>query len=480
MKDVLIGGLDVGTSGCKIVLYDSEGRFVRDEYAEYDVLRKNGLHEVDVNVIFNAVKNVIKAVDCRSTAAIAITSFGETFVMLDKNDKPCAPSMLYTDPRGKEQCSMLIDRFGAEKLAFKTGTKTHEMYSIPKIMWIKENMPERFKSTEKILLIQDYIVYMLCGVRQIDYSLAARTSGFDIENKCWDKEILSYVGIDKNMLSEPVPTGTAAGRIKPEYADELGISVDTIIVCGANDQIATMCGANIHTNEQVMDGTGTVECVPVLFENLPEEYAFFDMGYSFVPHPNGGYACYAVSYAGGATLKWFRSAFSDASYAELDKSVDEKPTNLLIMPHFAGAATPYMDMTSKATILGLTFEHTKFDIYKALMEGTAYEIALNLEKMGFSAKCITATGGGARSDVWLQIKADVLGIPVTALDCGEVGCAGTALMAGRAVGIYNENTMLSNTRKTFSPNVIKHEYYKKQLDKYKRIYAAAKKIMNNE
>lgn len=482
-NNVLIGGLDIGTSGCKIALYDTDGNFVRDEYTEYNVSRNGGNHEIDVKEVFNAVKKVIKAVNCKNTVAIAVTSFGETFTMLDENDEPCVPSMLYTDPRGKEQCERLINQFGAEKLAFKTGAKTHEMYSLPKMMWIKENMPDNFKRAKKILLMQDYIVYKLCGICQIDCSLAARTICFDIKNKCWDKKILAFAEIDEKLLSVPVPTGSLAEKIKPQLANELGTSAACVIVSGAHDQIAAMCGANISTNEQVMDGTGTVECVPVLFDNIPKDYELYNMGYSFAPHPNGGYACYVLSYTGGATLKWFRDNFSDIDYAELDKTVKENPSDLLIMPHFAGAATPYMDTNSKAAILGLTFEHTKSDIYKALMEGTAYEIALNLEilkKRGLSAKSVTATGGGARSDVWLQIKSDVLGIPVTALNCKEIGSAGTAVMAGYAAGIYEKTMILAKPRKTFYPNDARHEYYKKQLVKYKKIYNAAKEVMRSE
>ena len=133
--------------------------------------------------------------------------------------------------------------------------------------------------------------------------------------------------------------------------------------------------------------------------------------------------------------------------------------------------------------MGLTFEHTKTDIYKALMEGTAYEITLNLEilkKHGLSARTVIATGGGAGSDVWLQIKADVLGLAVTALDGKEIGGAGTAIMAGRAVGVYNENTLLAKPRKTFYPDEKRHAYYKNQIEKYRKIYTAAKEVMRDE
>ncbi len=479
--DKLYAGLDIGTSGCKIVIYGENGGFVREVYAPYDVSRRGGLHEIDAATVWESVKKVIREADCSNAAAMAVTSFGETFVMLDKTDTPCAPSMLYTDPRGAEQCARLIEKFGGEKLALRTGAKAHEMYSLPKIMWIRENMPESYARADKILLMQDYIVYMLCGERRIDYSLAARTICFDIAGKCWADDILAFAGVDEHLLSRPVPTGSAAARIKPELARELGVSPDAVIVNGAHDQIAAMCGAGITSNEQVMDGTGTVECVPVLFDGIVRDYSLYEKGYSLAPHPSGGYACYVLSYTGGATLKWFRDNFSDASYAELDSMMSGEPTDLLIMPHFAGAATPYMDSSSRAAVVGLTFEHTKLDIYKALMEGTAFEIAVNLEIMaqnGLAAKSVIATGGGARSDVWLQIKADVLGLPVTALDSGEIGAAGTALMAGRAVGAYGGVSTLAKKRKVFYTDDARHEYYKNQLEKYKKIYGFAKEILS--
>ena len=229
MEKVLAGGLDIGTSGCKIALYDENCAFVRDAYCPYDVSRSGGLHEIDVTAVFDAVKKVIKEADCSAVSAIAVTSFGETFTMLDENDNVCAPSMLYTDPRGKEAVMHLTERFGKEEMAFKTGTKMHEMYSLPKLMWIKENMPEAFSRAKKILLMQDYIVYMLSGVRQIDFSLAARTACFDIENKCWDEELLNFAGIDPSLLSAPVPTGTAAGTVRPVLSRELGVKCGAVI-----------------------------------------------------------------------------------------------------------------------------------------------------------------------------------------------------------------------------------------------------------
>lgn len=478
-----IGGLDIGTSGCKIVIYDEHGNFIKSEYKAYEVKRGGGLSEIDPEEILSSVKEIIKRLEISEISAIAITSFGETFAMLDKNDRLCAPSMLYTDPRGKDECYEISNRFGAEKLALKTGTMPHEMYSLSKIMWIKNNRPESFEKAKHILLMQDYIVYMLCGNARIDYSLAARTACFDIKNKCWCKNILEFCGIDENLLSLPVPSGTEAGVMKNNISSELGIKPGTKIVSGCHDQIAAMTGSNVFNSKEAMDGTGTVECVPVVSELLPSDFELFRMGYSFIPHINGKYACCVLSYAGGATIKWFKDNFSELSYSELNKKISDEPTSLLILPHFSGAATPYMDTSSKASIAGLTFEHKAEDIYKALMEGTAFEIKVNLEILknrGIAPKLMIATGGGARSDEWLQIKADILNIEIAALNRDEAGAAGTAYLAGKATGIYDDNTRLLKTERTFRPCKEKNLYYEKQFKKYKKLYKALKEVMKDE
>ncbi len=478
-----IGGLDIGTTGCKLVLFDEGGKQVMRAYREYEVERSHGLHEVNVSAVYGAVKEVLKEAGGKEIGAIGITGFGESFVILDENDQSLAPTMLYTDPRGREECVLLEERFGRSELAFQTGTVMHEMYSLPKLMWLKNHKPEIFEKARCILLMQDYIVYMLTGVRQIDHSLAARTAAFDIEKKEFIKELFDFAGVDVALMSKPVPSGTKAGKLRETLADELGLSPDIEIVSGCQDQIAALVGAGVTKEGQAMDGIGTVECVPIVMERAPRDMSLYEGGYSVVPHVGGGYACYILSYAGGATLKWFRDKLAHESYAELDAEVSDTPTDLLIMPHFAGAATPYMDTSSRAAILGLTFEHGKSDLYKALMEGTSYEILLNLEqmkKLGITLTEVVATGGGASSAVWLQIKADIFGIPIKSLVGSEIGAAGTAYLAGLAIGAYRSEDRLIGEKRVFLPDPERHAFYIKQYNKYAKIYYMAKEVMRDE
>ncbi len=484
---MMVAGLDVGTTGCKIVLFDDTAAQVATFYEEYPAQHQGGLHEIDFTDIAQGVLTVLKKATARySITALGVTSFGESFVMLDEKDRPLAPSMLYTDPRGEEECQELIEKVGLHKLTLTCGVRPHSMYSLPKIMWCKRHRPELFAACKRILLSEDYVVYLLSGVAQINYALAARTGAFDIENKCWMAQAFAAAEVDPALLSRPVPFGTVAGTLRPELKEQLGLQEDITIVTGFHDQVAGMVGAGVFSPKQAMDGTGTVECIPVVLEQKPTDPAFYEGGYSVVPYIEGKYACYAFSFTGGASVKWYRDTFFENApdfYREMDAHLPEGPTGIFVLPHFAGAATPYMDSAAKAAFVGLGLEHDKYDLYKALMEGTSYEMLLNFTTLGRQIPLpreLRATGGGARSDAWLQIKADILGTAITALSCDEVGAAATAALAGCAVGFYRDLretvAKMVTERKVFLPDKQSSAAYAALYQKYEGLYQAVKEF----
>ena len=493
---MIIGGLDVGTTGCKIALYDENAKLLATYYNEYDSKHFDGQHEINFEDIKNGVLKLLKsAVKEYRVDALGVTSFGETFAMLDENDNILAPSMLYTDPRGVEECAELCEKLGKDKLTLIAGVKPHQMYSIYKLMWLKKHNADAYNKCKHVLLGEDYIVYSLTGVAQIQYSLAARTGALDVKNKCWSKEIFDAAGIDFSVMAKPVPLGTPAGTLRAEIKAELGIDYDITVVNSCHDQVAGMIGSGIFDTTSAMDGTGTVECVPVILKELPTDISFYEGGYSVVPYINNQYAVYAFSFTGGATLKWFRDNFAELEtveankngknvYAELDKAVKDKPTGILILPHFAGAATPYMDTDSKAAFVGVTLETNKLDLYKALMEGTSYEMLLNfntMKKATGDIALLKATGGGAMSDVWLQIKADILGKDIAALSCKEVGAAGAAALAGASLGGFDDLAAtvakMAPVRKVFTPNAEKTKIYAEYYKKYAKLYDSVRSLV---
>ena len=488
-----LAGLDLGTTGCKISVFKESGECIDRIYNEYPVSRTKSGHEIDANDLLAGVMDVVsqavKKYDC--IGGIGVTSFGESFVMLDENDVPLHPIILYTDPRGQGECDELVEKIGFDRIVEITGVSPAAMYGLPKLMWLKNNKPELFNKAKRVLLIEDYIVYMLTKIAQIDYSLATRTLAFDIKNLCWSKEIFDVAGIDMNLFAKPVPTGTAAGNICDKVKAELDAKNDILIVSISQDQVAAAIGSGVFDETAACDGAGTVECVTPVFENYDSKI-MAKYGYATIPYiVPGKYVCYAFTFSGGALVKWFvdnlaGKAHNEAKeqgkkvYAILEGDWNDEPTGLLVLPHFAGAATPYMDDSSKAAFIGITLETTKMDIYKALMEGTSFEMLLNFNTLNLADKIseVKATGGGATSDVWLQIKADILNTDITALDCKEVGAAGTVALTGIAMGCYSDigdtvNQMVS-VRKVFTPDKANHLKYMELYNKYVNIYSAVK------
>ena len=281
-----IAGLDIGTSGSKVTVYDEKGNFIENHYKPYDSIHKDGCHEIVASVIIDAVKTVISETE-HIPEALGITSFGESFVLVDKEGNPLTNALLYTDPRAD------ISVFDAEETKRIAGCPPSSMYSLPKLVWIKNNMPDVYENAEHILLMQDFVGYLLCGEACIDYSLAARTMGFDVRNKVWSKEIFDKAGIDVNKMSKPVQCGTVIG-----VSDKFGLK-DTKIVIGCHDQVASAIGAGALEAGCAVDGSGSVECVTPVFANIPDDLVLCDMGYSFVPFLDGKYVSYSLLFNGG-------------------------------------------------------------------------------------------------------------------------------------------------------------------------------------
>ncbi len=492
-----IAGLDIGTTGCKLTVFDASGAYLDKAYRDYPVKRGSGEHEVDAEAIMDGVFAVIKEMAAKypDIAGIGVTSFGETFVLTDENGKPLHNAMLYTDPRGKEECEELVQKMDGRTIASITGLKPHEMYSISKLMWIKKHKPEIYNQAKHALLMEDFVVFRLTGNAQIDYSLATRTMAFDITKLGWSEEIFRLADIDVNLMSKPVPTGTSAGKILPEISTQAGLSEKTQIVCVSHDQIAATVGAGVFSSDKAADGAGTVQCVIPVYDSLPELDTMYDGNYAVVPYVvPGKYVAYAFSYTGGALIQWCVETLAKKekeiakdqgiSVNELLEGEFTEPTGLLVLPHFAGAATPYMDTGSKGAIVGLTAAHTVSDIYRACMEGVVYEVLLNMEHLkssGIHFEMMHATGGGAKSEVWMQMKADMLNIPIVALATVDAGTVGSAMLTGIAIGCF-ENLddaakHMVEQKKVYEPNLKMHEKYAKVYQRYRKLYEAIRPLV---
>lgn len=491
-----IAGLDIGTTGCKLSVFDENGTYLDKAYQNYPVTRGNN-HEVDAAIVWERVLAVIRemAIKYKDIAGIGVTSFGETFVLTDENGEVLHPAMLYTDPRGKEECEELVEKLGSERILSITGINPHEMYSISKLMWLKKHRPEIYRRAKHVFLMEDYIVFRLTGKAQIDYSLAARTMAFDILDLNWSDQIFRAAGVDMTLMSEAVPSGTSAGRICSQIADATGLAVDTQIISCGHDQLTAAVGAGAFGSEVAAEGAGTVECITPVYDGIPDMDLMSKGNFAVVPYViPGKYIAYAFSYTGGALIQWCVDTLAKKEKElakEQDVSVNKmleadlaEPTGLLVLPHFAGAATPYMDTGSKGAVLGLTTATTVQEIYRACMEGVAYEMNINLNYLknsGVRFKKLHATGGGAGSEVWMQMKADILNLPITALKITEAGTVGCAMLTGIAVGCFQdlEDAASHMVEKgvTYQPRSEMHDKYRKIYGRYRQLYYAVRPLV---
>ena len=459
---MILLGLDAGSTAIKCVAFSEDGRQIASAYTEYGT--SAGAGDMNADAMFESAKQVIAecvasdSVSAADVAAVAVTSFGEACVPVDREGHCLSDMLMYTDKRGVAEAERILSRLGENKVRDITCTAFAPMYSLPKIVWLMENNPSVRERAYKFLQASDFICYRLSGEFTVNYTQACRTAAFDVEGRRFSGEILGAAGLDTSLMPEPVPCGTVVGTLLPALAEELGLPASVRVVQGTHDQIAAATGAGVLSPGQAVDGTGTVECITPVFDRIIRDGEFVGSNFVCVPHSvDGLYSTYAFNFSGGVLLKWIRDTFASESvrrakelgcsaYRLLDEACPEEISDLIIVPHFLGAGgTPDVVPDAKGSIIGMTMNTGVGDIYRAAMEGLTYEMAYNLEKLspfGINITELMATGGGSCSPVWLRIKADIFGAvsgvrSITPLLTAEAGAAGCAMLAGKAVGLYS-------------------------------------------
>ncbi|MEM1484034.1 FGGY-family carbohydrate kinase [Oscillospiraceae bacterium PP1C4] len=493
-------GIDIGTGGCKSTIYDENGVMHGTDYCEYSVIRRGGHHELDSGQVWESIKTVIRSTIQKSPGqtveAVCSSSLGEACVPVDRSGKILGNAMVYTDSRGANYVDDLCDRLGRMSIGSVTGVTPNKMFALSKVMWIRDHKPELFSKAYKFLQFEDFVTFMLSGEAYISYALASRTMAFDVVNKHWSNKILDAAGISRDIFSTPTSTGTIVGTVLPRIAEELGLPKTAKVVVGAHDQICAAIGCGILKPGQAANGMGSTQCITPVFNHPIINETMINSGYACCPHAiDGMYATYAYTFSGGSMIRWFRDTLaryehSDAKsrgesvYQNLDNMVGNKPSSLLVLPHFTGAATPYMDDASRGIIAGLSLDTTLPELYRAFMEGISFEMLVSLETLGsvgISIDTLRACGGGANSKVWLQMQSDIYNLPIQRLKNAEAGTTGCIMIAGVATGAFKNleeaAPVYLDMGTNFEPNAMMHERYMEKYEQYKRLYKAGKEIL---
>lgn len=484
--------LDVGTTCCKCQLFSENGEILEYLSREYDFKEMDGAFYVDVEAVWQNVKDMVSQIAKKHEIhSLAVSSLGEAFVLLDKEDEILFYPMLYTDPRGEKEAEEIKKKIGEERAFQITGVLPHSMYSLSKLLWIRKNYPEIFEKADKVLLVCDYIGYMLTGERVIDYALASRTGAFDVEKLCFSTEILEAFSISNHLFSTPRRAGQIVAPIKAELIAELGVKGNPVLVLGSHDQVCSALGAGALQSGDAVDGMGTVECITVLFDKKSDNFMMGQQGYPCVPYAvDGLYCTYILNYSCGSTVNWLRKGVFHGYkgeekdfFAYIEKEMKDEPSGILTLPYFGGCATPYQDLDIKGAMLGLTTQTADWQLYRSVMEGTAMEMRLNadiVQEYGIDLKGIVATGGGANSEKWLQIKADIQNLAIKTLRSSEGGLCGCALLQAVAMSsaksLEEAKEIFVQYGKEFYPRTEKQSAYEKQYTKYKKIYKRIKEF----
>jgi xylulokinase len=491
-------GLDIGTGGCKAVVYDRKGHELAFSFREYPV---NPLHpgwaEINPDEVINKCFEVISEVNSvisDPVVSMSISSQGEAFAPVGKNGKILGNAMVSSDSRASDIALKWSENFGTKKIYSITGHTPHPLFTLFKILWIKENQPEIWKNTRYFLCFEDLFHYRIGLKPVISWSMAGRTMLFDVIKHQWSPEILQAAGLTIDKLAIPVASGEISGTIGQDIGAGLGFKNPVILVSGGHDQTCAALGAGVTGPGMCMYATGTVECFCPLLErpSFSDELQSNNLCcYDYTI--KGKYTTVAYSLTGGNILRWMRDELGQAEirkakesgvdpYTLLLADMPPSPTQLLVLPYFSATGTPYFDTRAKGAIIGLQLTTTKGEITKALLEGVALEMKLNLEvmeKSGMRINSFIATGGGTRNKAWTQLKADVLNKNIIVHNVKEAGCYGAAMIAcstSENIPVERLINTLNTENEVFSPNSENAEFYENKFKTYKKLYPVLKQF----
>jgi len=503
-------GIDVGTSGAKAVLFSETGAVLARAYHEYSFTSpETGRYEMDPDRVWNAVAAAVREVNATDAAgrdpasALAVSASGDEFVLVDRAGRCLHPVLMSMDARGRREAAWLERRLGRELIFRLTGLPLSPKYGLCRMLWYRRNRPEAWALAWKCLTWEEF-VHLRLGVDPVsDPSSVARLMVLDISTGRLAEEVLAVAGIEAGRIAEFVPSGTPIGFLPAESAASLGFRRRAAVVTGGFDQAMACLGSGCVAAGQAMVGTGTMEALGVVAspETTAQALASRTAGgvYPWGPHVVPGlYLCTATNTGGGLVVRWYRDAFGQPAgdpgdvdggggggYDALLAEACDEPTDLLFLPHLAGSGPPHRDGDSLGALVGLEARTSRGEVVKALLEGITYELRQNLDRLreaGLMVSTLTASGGGSRSDRWLQLKADVTGVPIRRAWVPEAGCAGAAVLAGVGSGVYSDLTEAVRTLVrldgVFEPDAARHAAYGERYALYVKLYPALKTILH--
>lgn len=482
-------GYDIGTTSIKAVIIDTNGLIQGSAINEYMLITpKPGWAEQNPEDWWLAFINVTKelllktGIGSKDICALGLSGQQHGSVFIDKNGEVIRPAILWCDQRTYKQCKKINQIFGFNQFIKLAYNKALPGFTAPKVLWLREEEPNNFKKVYKILLPKDYIRYKLSGNFATDVSDASGTLFLDIAKRNWSIEILEGLNINIAMLPEVFESSDITSTLSKEAADLIGLQQGTPIVAGAGDQAAGAVGCGIVIEGLISDYIGTSGVVSTIYSK-----PLYDPSgrlHTFCHAIKGKWHILGVTLAAGGSFKWYNEVFGPGEnfkkkfpctegYRLLDMQAEKTEAGsngLIFLPYISGERAPHGDPFARGVFFGISYIHKRGHFVRSIMEGVAFSQldCFNLMKeLGITSNKIVLFGGGAKSEIWRYILADVFGVEVITLNIAEGPSYGSAILAGVGVGVFKsvEDITIKIVREKYRaiPNL-------KNLEKYKNLY----------
>lgn len=474
--------LDIGTSAVKAALVNVRGQQVAIGRHEYELETPSpGIVELEPEMYWSAVQSAISIVlaspdaDVSEIGFLGVTSQGETLIVLDESGQPLRKAIVWLDNRAENEARGISEAFDVDEVYRQTGQQTIiSGATAPRILWLRNHEPAVFRKAARFLLVEDYIIFRLTGRYVSDHAINSSTLYYDLTAHGWWQKMLDFLGISRSQLPELLYSGEHVGQVRAD----IGLSTNTGVTSTPMDQITGAVGAGNVAPGIVTETTGSA--LAVCASSARPVYD---------PHRRVGLYCHAKRDVyvllpwvptAGIILRWFRDELGgERSFAELTEEAQAVPVGchgLTMLPHFGGALAPDVNPAARGVLYGLSLTHTRAHLVRAIMEAISFMLKDNLdmlESLGVATGTVCSLGGGAQNDLWLQIKANVLGRKVVTPDVREAACQGVAIIAAVAGGEYTniEEAVkeMVKIERSFAPEKGAVEAYGRVYEEYRHL-----------
>ena len=486
---MLYVGIDLGTSAVKLLLMDETGHIHKIVSKEYPLYFPNpGWSEQKPEDWYEqsmaGLKELLSECDKSKVAGISFGGQMHGLVILDSDDNVIRPALLWNDGRTYEECDYLNNVIGKDKLSEYTANISFTGFTAPKILWVKNKEPENFARIAKIMLPKDYLAYKLSGVHCTDVSDASGMLLFDVKNRCWSKEMMEICDVKEEQLARVFESYEVVGTLKPDVADELGLSTDVKIIAGAGDNAAAAVGTGTVGDGRCNISLGTSGTIFISSDRfgVDENNAL----HSFA-HADGHYHLMGCMLSAASCNKWWMEEIMQTKdFAGEPKAIEKLGENhVYFLPYLMGERSPHNNPNARGTFIGMTMDTTRADMYQAVLEGVGFALRDSFEvakSLGIKIERTKICGGGAKSPLWKKIIANILGIKVDIIESEEGPGYGGAMLAavgcGEFASVEEAADKLVKVIDTVEPDAELTAKYDERYNQFRQIYPTVKPVFD--